>query len=286
MATALSSDQCQRWFAHRSFFRPSQEPIDPTEFGVELIEQKTAKAFVVRHHYSGSFPYSIQSVGLFRKTGGFEQSRLVGVATFATPSNPHSIERWCGLPNDAGAELGRFVLLDECAGNAETWFLVRAMRQFKAVRPRIKCVLSYSDPHPRRNACGEVIFPGHAGGIYGAANAYYCGRASPKSLFISPTGRVIANRILSKLRNGEQGRQYAERLLTDFTGAVREETETPSAFVERALSTMRVERHAGNHLYVFPLAADRREKNAIIQLPVLQSHIRTPYPKFPDQLAA
>ena len=276
----------QRWRARASLFRPAQEPMDPSIHGVEVIGKTEAKEFVIQHHYSGSFPYEMNSVGLFRKDGDFLASRLVGVASFSTPSNPNSITRWSGLGTEEGAELGRFVLLDEVEGNAETWFLARALRLFKAQRPGIRVVLSYSDPHPRRNAAGKIVFPGHIGGVYSASNALFCGRASPKTLYLTPDGKAIANRILSKLRNGEEGRAYAERMLTEATGCVREELEEPSAYVERALATLRVERHAGNYLFVFPLAADRREKKAVLSLPVLRSHSLgiDRYPKQVDPL--
>lgn len=279
---------CQRWFDRRSSFRLAQEPIVPAEFGVEPLAQKAAKEFVVRHHYSGSFPYSVQSFALYRKTSVFEQSRLVGVATFSTPSNPNSVQRWCGLPNEAGAELGRFVLLDECAGNAESWFLTRALRGFKATHAEVKCILSYSDPHPRRSISGKVTFPGHVGSIYAATNAFFGGRASPKTLYINADGRALANRVLSKLRNGERGHQGAERLLAEFTGVQRDEAEPVEEYIRRALATLRVERHAGNYVYLFPLASDRREKRFILSLPVLRERMlpTSCYPKQVDAIAA
>lgn len=278
-------EQSQRWFEGRTSFRLSREPINPAQFGVEFVDYATAKRFVCRHHYSGTFSPNISSFGLFRKDSN-STSRLVGVATFAPASNINSVSRWTGIEFAAGAELARFVLLDEVAGNGESWFLTRALTAFKLVRPAVKVVLSYSDPVPRTRLDGSVVFPGHYGCIYASVNALYMGRASPKTQYIAPDGRVLANRILSKLRHGEIGRAYAERSLVDITGLVRGEEEEPKAFVERALAVMRAQHHPGNHLYVFPTAADRREKLAILRLPVLRSRSLgvAAYPKQVDGL--
>ncbi len=277
----------QRWFNGRTNFRLSQEPIRTEDYDVEPIEYGTAKAFVVRHHYSGSFSPCIQSFGLFQR-GGLSKPKLAGVATFAPASNPASVTKWSGLPFAAGAELARFVLLDDVAGNGESWFLVRALAGLKRLKPGIQVVLSYSDPVPRTRHDGSVLFPGHVGGIYAATNALYLGRASPKTQFLNADGKVIANRILSKLRNGEQGRRYAEKVLTEIAGLVRQPGETPSDFVDRALVALRPQRHPGNHLYAFAVAADRREKRRVLCLPALRRHADTAgaVPKRPDILAA
>jgi hypothetical protein len=281
---SLNFDICQRWFHGRTSFRPSREPIYPAKYGVDAIEYGQAKEFVCRHHYSGTFSPSIRSFGLFRQVDAASRSKLVGVATFAPASNPNSIRKWSGLPNEAGAELARFVLLEEEPGNAESWFLARALRGFKQARPGVQIVLSYSDPVPRTTLAGAFTLRGHHGCIYASTNALYLGRASPKTQFVNAEGQVIANRILSKLRNGEVGRRYAEKALTEATGITREDGEAPNSFVERALACLRAHRHPGNHLYAFPLGQDRREKNAVLSLPVLQAHSRplSEYPKRAD----
>lgn len=278
----------QRWFNGRHNFRLSREPIDPDCYGVEPIEYSTAKDFVTQHHYSRSFPACMKSFGLFRKGSDFLRSELVGVAVFSPASNPASISKWTGMEYAEGAELARFVLLDQCEGNAETWFLARALRGFKALRPDVKVILSYSDPVPRARLDGTIVFPGHCGSIYSASNAIYVGRASAKKQFLAPDGRAIANRILSKMRNGEVGRRYAEGILSDYAGINRLVDEAPSEFVERALQMLRPQNHPGNHLYLFPLASDRREKQAFLKLPaVLSSAAKAgPLPKRPDLIAA
>jgi hypothetical protein len=47
-------DLSMRWNSRRASYRPSQEPIDPSQFSVAPIGDAAARNFVIRHHYSGS----------------------------------------------------------------------------------------------------------------------------------------------------------------------------------------------------------------------------------------
>jgi len=279
--------QNQRWRSRRAFYRPIQEPIRPEQFGVEPIGYAVAKDYVRAHHYSATFVAAIRSYGLFRKANDFTPSELVGVATFSTASNPHSIDRWTGFAYAEGAELGRFVLHDSVEGNGETYFLARALRAFKKERPNVRVILSYSDPMERKTADGIVTLPGHTGTIYAAANAIYAGRGNPKTLLLDARGRAVAQRMLCKIRNGESGRRYAEKLLREVTGIDPLPDETPAEFVRRAQEQLRPVRHKGNHLFIFPLASDRREKAAIINSAIIRAHRERalPYPKCVDRAA-
>ena len=111
----------QRWRARRVSYRPAGEVIDPCAYEVAAIgDDATARAFVVAHHYSGSYPAARERVGLYRA------GELVGVAVFSRPGQARVLD---ALPCDAAAsvELGRFVLLDSVPGNGESWFLARAI---------------------------------------------------------------------------------------------------------------------------------------------------------------
>ncbi len=282
----------QRWLDGRDSFRPSRERIRPEEFAVEPLDRMSAKRFVERHHYSHTFVYELKngSFGLWHKKG-LNPARLVGVASFSTPSNPGSIMRWAGLDDfRTGAELGRFVLLDEVAGNGESYFLARALRGLKQEHPELRVILSYSDPVPRRNLdTGALTFCGHLGCIYKATNAFYAGRASPKTLLLGRAGEAIPNRILTKLRNGEDGAEYAQDRLERVSGIRRHASESAPEFIERALNApaIRRTRHPGNHLYLFPLAENRRDKAAILKFPAIRQLIERalPYPKALDRAA-
>src|SRR5579875_1627310 len=131
-----------------------------------------ARVFIVQHHYSKSFVVDRFNFGLHR------HGRLVGVATFSVPVSIGSLSKYFG--NVPALELGRFVLLDQEPANAESWFLARCF----AVLPRlgIEGVLSFTDPTPRSDKTGHVIFPGHVGTIYQATNGRYLGRSTPRTL--------------------------------------------------------------------------------------------------------
>lgn len=80
----------------------------------------------------------------------------------------------------------RFVLLDECPGNSESWFLARCFDALLA--DGVRGVVSFADPVPRRTASGRLVMPGHVGTIYAATNAVYAGRCN------RPDGEASAGR--------------------------------------------------------------------------------------------
>jgi hypothetical protein len=246
---------CQRWRERRASYRPAGEPIDPTRYGVELLDREDdAKAFVVQQHYSGSFPAARVRVGLFRSRTFFAPE-LVGVAVFSVPMSQAVIPRWLGVEPDAGVELGRLVLLDDVPGNGETWFLARAFRLLRAKVPTLEGVVSFSDPLERRTAAGELVKPGHVGVIYQAFGGRYRGRTNRQTILLAPDGRVVSNRALSKVRTGDRGRDYAERELVALGAPRRALHEDGAAWVERCLrqAPWRRFRHPGNHAYVWRL---------------------------------
>ena len=254
----------QRWLGRRDRYRPAGEVMDPSSYGVELLDSdRLARAFVETHHYSASFPAARLRVGLYRSTA------LVGVAVFSVPAQPAAIRCWTGT--DAGVELGRFVLLDDVPGNGESWFLARAFRLLRSELPDVRTVLSYSDPFPRQRADGSVLTPGHVGVIYQAHNGRFVGRARAETLWLDRDGRTVSRRALSKLRHGERGEAHVYRRLVELGAPTRRHGEDPSAYVDRALADgpFRRVRHPGNLAYAWAL-----EPAASVGLP--EAH---PYPR-------
>jgi hypothetical protein len=246
---------CQRWDHGRDRYRPSGEVIRTADFGVEPVTESEAKAFVCTHHYSGSYPAARFRAGLFRRRsslGGIGRD-LVGVAVFSQPMNQATLRKWSG--QDSGVELGRFVLLDDVAGNGESWFLARAFRLLREAKPELAAVVSYSDPVARRTASGEVVMPGHYGCIYQAYNGRYVGRSKSRTLLFDPRGQIVGERGLSKLRNGERGEAHVYAHLVAMGAPRRARGEDAHAYVKRALNEgpFRKQRHPGNHCYVWPL---------------------------------
>lgn len=246
----------QRWKDRRDSYRQRGERFHPDEYGVDLMERDAvAKAFVIQHHYSMSYPAARCRVGLYRKRPGWFTSELVGVAVFSVPVQPASLPHYTGCTPSEGIELGRFVLLDEVPFNAESWFLARARKALRATLPSLKAILSYSDPLPRAGIDGKVVTPGHIGIIYQSSNATYLGRAKPKTLLLAPSGQILSQRGLSKIRLQEQGHEGATRALLALGAPSRRVGESPHDWVTRALleGPFRRIQHPGNHVYVFPL---------------------------------
>jgi len=251
----LNPAHCQRWRNAQSTWRFAGEPFDPRRYGVEPLSFREARDFVVTHHYSHTFPAARLQVGLFEVGVG-----LVGVAVFSVPCNQRVITAHAGLPAEAGVELGRFVLLDEVPGNAESWFLARAFRVARQELSGVCAVVSYSDPVPRRTIDGHLIKPGHIGTIYQASNAVYRGRGSARTLHLTSGGHVISPRTLSKIRLGERGAAGGYELLRNYGAPRRQPMESGADYVKRALAEgpFRRVRHPGNHCYVFGLTPGAR----------------------------
>lgn len=268
----MDTDFTQRWRHGRGLYRWVGEPFSPMLHDVaEITVDRTAKRFVVEHHYSGSYPAARYRFGLFRR------AELVGVAVFSVPMSV-GVLRVFPCP-DAGVELGRFVLLDEVAAHAESWFLARC---FELLRHRgVEGVVSFSDPMARRRADGAVVFPGHVGTIYQASNALYLGRATARRLLLLPDGSVLSDRTLQKLRGGERGWRYAAELLERAGAAPLGRPDRALPWLERWLPRLtRAVRHPGNHRYVFAL--DRAVRRALADDGYLAARKlkREPYPRF------
>ncbi|MBL8605190.1 MAG: hypothetical protein JNK72_24885 [Myxococcales bacterium] len=245
----MQTDVVQRWRDRRGVYRPARETFDPTRFEVGAIpDDATAKAFVIEHHYSRSFPAARRRFGLF------ERGAIVGVAVFSQPMQSAVLRPFA--PEEA-MELGRLVLLDHVLANAESWFVARA---FDALRGEgVRGVVSFSDPEPREDANGRLTFPGHIGTVYQALNALYTGRARPNTLRLLPDGTNITARTLAKIRQRERGWRYAVDALV-ARGAEPPTTDDLRAWLQRALPTVtRKLRHGGNHRYVFGLTPSDRK---------------------------
>lgn len=243
------SDRRERWVRHVAL-------INPLEFGVEVVREKHAKAFITAHHYSGTMVAARLCVGLYRKTG-VDASRLVGVAAFSVPMQGAAITRYTGFNPENGVELGRFVLLPEVAFNGESWFLSRAfklLKQEKGGRNGVRSIISYADPMERRTFEGILTKPAHAGTIYAASNAAFGGRSRPQYLWITPAGQVLSRRALNKIADQEVGHAYATRQLLAAGAPSRQLLEDPKTWVTRVLPLIATRvRHPGNFVFAFGL---------------------------------
>lgn len=251
----------QRWRDGRDAYRPARELIHTAAYEVAAIDHDAiARSFITQHHYSHSYPAARFRYGLYHF------GALVGVAVFSVPVNDAALTCLPGKGLER-TELGRFVLLDQVPANGESWFLARAFDLLRA--EGIAGVLSMSDPHPRRAASGDIVFPGHIGTIYQATNAVYLGRATQRTLHVLPDGTIINARTLQKIRARERGWRYAAAML-ELHGAARLGDQEDSVGwlrvqLARVTTTMR---HRGNHRYAWALhRRDRRHLPASLPYP-------------------
>lgn len=191
----------QRWRRRRAAWRPAGETIRTADYDVAEIPDAAAKAFIVEHHYSGTYPPARGRFGLFR------HGTLEGVAVFSQPVNDRSLTNvFPGAARDS-LELGRLVLLDRVAANGESFFVARCFAALR--RAGVAGVVSFSDPVPRVTADGTTVMPGHVGFVYQALSACYVGRSTARTLRLFPDGTVLSARAQQKIRAGEQGWTYA-----------------------------------------------------------------------------
>lgn len=246
----------QRWRSGRDSYRPAGEPIRTRDYDVaEIPDDRTAKAFVVEHHYSRSFPAARFRFGLYGPGGALE-----GVAVFSHPCRAATLTRVFGAGR-AAVDLGRFVLLDQVPANGESWLLARC---FEVLRREhgIEGVTSFSDPLARENLhTGELVTPGHVGTIYQASNGVYLGRSKAEALRLLPGGTSLPRRSIAKVLAGDRGWRHVVARL------VREGARSPACLPAGAADVLelrawlaawlpqltRVVRHPGNHKYAWPL---------------------------------
>jgi hypothetical protein len=241
---------CQRWRSGRSTYRPAGETIQPRRHEVaEIAGDVDAKAFVVTHHYEGSYPAAVARHGLYR------HGVLVGVAVYA-PVWAHVLAS--AMITAPTIELARLVLLDEVEANGESWFLARS-RELLRRDGRAELVLSHSDDLPRATVNGRLVHVGHIGMVYQASSAIYCGRAVQNTQYLLPDGRVFSQRAQSKIRRRERGWRYSVELLVERGAERPEPGDDIRAWLThwRAALCRRV-RHPGNHRYLIPVSARAR----------------------------
>jgi hypothetical protein len=245
----MSPVTCQRWLRGFDSYRPPDEPIRTAEYDVtELPSDAVAKAFVLEHHYSRSYPAARWRFGLWN------HGILQGIAIFSHPCNDRVLTAiFPGRATDS-VELGRFVLLDEVPGNGETWMLGQCFRLLR--RERLAGVVAFSDPCRRVNRLGVPVFGGHIGTIYQAHNATYLGRGTPRTLTLLPDGRPLSDRAQQKVRSAERGIRYSVNLLVAF-GAMPPRSWSPCYLTpwlrEWKQRLCRSVRHQGNHKYAWAL---------------------------------
>ncbi|MER7982437.1 hypothetical protein [Streptomyces sp. NPDC095817] len=268
------SPWCQRWREGQHSWRHVRDGgFDARRYRVDVIpEEEPDKQFVLTHHYSHSYPAAKIQFGMYDVSA--RTRRLVGVAVFGIPLRREVLAKpFPDLrPFTESVVCSRFVLLDECPGNSESWFLARSHAAL--LDDGVRGVVSFADPVPRRTAAGVLVMPGHVGTIYAATNAVYAGRATPRTVKLLPDGTVFNDRTAQKIRRQEQGYRYAQEQLIALGAPRPRSGVNPAVWLREALAAVgtRNVRHRGPHRWVFRLGRTRREREEIrLGLPAQQS---------------
>ncbi len=257
-------DGGQRWKERRGVYVHPDRTINPLRWEVAAIpDDRTARDFVVTHHYSGSFPAARRRFGLFGKGGA-----LSGVVVISVPAQPKTLDVLPG-DRDTCGELGRLVLLDEVPANGESWFVARAFETLR--REGWTGIVSFSDPVPRTTADGAVLFKGHYGCVYQSLNAVYLGKSKPRLMRLLPDGSVLHERAIAKIRARDRGWRYACAVLERYGAIPLREDEDAAVWVRRWIPRLtRSTRHSGNLKYAWSLQKrDRRHLPACLPYPKL-----------------
>lgn len=225
---------CLRWRDRRhSWRRTSEGGFDPGRYGIDVVGQPAAKAFVERHHYAGTFVSDRLRYGLFDLEDG---GRLVGVAVLSVPGGSSKVLTSVFprlAPGEESLELGRLVLLDEVASNGESFMVGEVLRL--AARAGIRGVVSFSDPVARFDQDDRRVMPGHWGCTYQACNAVPVGRSWKRTHWVLPDGTFFSPVRMQKIRDQASGHEYAERLLIRWGARPMRAFEDPKAWLAEAL---------------------------------------------------
>jgi hypothetical protein len=267
-----------RWSPGRkqSWRRVSEGGFDRRNYGVDMLDEVPARDWVLTRHYSGTWVNANKRYGMFDLTG--EQPVLVGVAVLSIPVTNKVLTKVFPylVPNKQSLELGRFVLEDAVPANAETWFLGQVFRLARA--DGVVGIVSFSDPMPRY-CNGQLIMGGHCGTAYQAKGAQYLDRATPRTIAVFRDGQVMNAKTMQKIRDQDQGHEYAERMLVERGALPLRPGEAPAKWLASSLDATGAQkvRHRGVHRYGWANGANRRERDAIVI-----ALKRQPYPKIPD----
>lgn len=273
-AALYESGWCQRTTERQQSWRHiSEGGFNQRDYTAVPLSWKTARDFVVQHHYSGSYATQKLRYGLVRRA----DEQLVGVATFGPPQSEGVLTNPLpGMDYTTATEWNRLVLLDEVPANAESWF---GRRCLAAAREQgVKAVVTFADPVPRPDAG----MPGHAGIIYQALGAWYCGRATAGDLLVLPTGTVLTRRVVQKIRKWERGSGGVVRRFVAAGAPEPLPGECGKAYLCRAKAAVQplTVDHPGNHRFILPLGTGREQRRIALG----EGFETRAYPKHPDPM--
>lgn len=154
----------------------SSEYCDISKISVCRINKSTAKAMILKHHYTHSWSLCQVAYGIYYNTGeklefiDCDNTKLIGCIVYGCPVGRSAAASISDKLNiDEVYELIRLFIFDGYGKNIESYCIGQSFKLLNAEFPKIKCILSYAD--------GEQ---GHTGTIYKATGFLYQGNSSFK----------------------------------------------------------------------------------------------------------
>ena len=229
---------------------------DISKLSVRQISKSAAKDIVVKHHYSHLWTKVSYAIGLYVEDDSHpffnSEEKLIGVACYGDP-----IGRLSGqsiseeLDRTEVLELVRLFVFDGYGTNIESWFLGQTFSWLRTNVPKIKALISYSDPKE-----------GHCGTIYQATNWLYQG----DSLRYNDSW---------SFKFDDDGEWQHGRTIFPYYG-----TNNPSEIQKQVTKPFWIRKEPRKHRYIYILATGsiRRKLLKTIKHPIL------PYSKNTDVL--
>lgn len=147
------------------------EFVDTSKITLRQINPKIAKDLIVKNHYSHAWSMCSVAIGIFIKTEKDDaffdgvEDELVGCLIYGNPVGRSAAASMCeDVAINEVYELTRLWIHDRLGKNAESFCISQSFHWLKQNRPKIKMLISYSDPDQN-----------HLGGIYQATNWLYQG---------------------------------------------------------------------------------------------------------------
>lgn len=235
-----------------------KEYCDTSKLIVRAVNKSVAKDIIVNNHYSGIWTKVSYALGLFYQSADEHRffsgvnEKLIGVACYGDPIGRNtgaSISDM--LERDTVLELTRLFVFDGYGSNIESWFVGQTFQWLRENTPKIKALISYSDPKV-----------GHKGTIYQATNWIYQGNKIRWSDSWSFKW--------SEIDEWQHG-----RTIFPYYG-----TNDPKKIQTMVTSPFWIKREPQKHRYVYFLTKDKKLKKELIKS---LKHEIFPYPKVGEE---
>lgn len=153
-----------------------------SNYTVKLIEQKIAKPFIIKNHYSHTYPAGCANLGVF------SGEELIGVIVFGLSCQAKMASSIVPILRQSDYyELQRLFVKDCTRTGFESWFIGKSISWLKVNRPNIVMLVSFSDP-----------YHDHTGTVYQATNWIFTGANKGGKVHLDKEGKLVHARTIAK----------------------------------------------------------------------------------------